>query len=100
MRRARPPLSPGDPGKAMLTEISPGHWSARDVRDTFGRRRDGTSVSPSVLRAVWSRTAPDNVPSRPCCAPLHLSALISTKHCPIRRQSKSCGGTIATTSFR
>ncbi|APE37203.1 site-specific integrase [Nocardia mangyaensis] len=48
----------------MLTEISPGHWSARVyVRDTSGTRREVTRVSPLKLSAQ-GRAVPDRTGQR------------------------------------
>ncbi|MBW0275277.1 integrase [Nocardia sp. MH4] len=48
----------------MLTEISPGRWSARVyVRDTSGRRREVTRVSPLKLSAQ-GRAVPDRTGQR------------------------------------
>ena len=76
MRRPRPPLPLGDPGKTILTETSPGHRSARAyVRDTSGRRRDGTPVLPLML-STQGRLVPDSTQQRAVEAVLRTAAAI------------------------
>ncbi|MFD4461068.1 tyrosine recombinase XerC [Nocardia sp. NPDC058480] len=60
----------------MLTELSPGHWSARVlVRDASGRRRDLARVSPLKLDAR-GRPVPDRTGQRALDAVLAAAAAI------------------------
>ncbi|WP_082843650.1 site-specific integrase [Nocardia salmonicida] len=76
MSRGRPARPLGVAGKPMLTELSPGRWSARVlVRDASGRRRDIARVSPLKLDAR-GRPVPDRIGQRALDAVLGAASAI------------------------